>query len=60
MNTKYNPSEIEDKIYKEWVCSSVEKRSENCVRVSMCLYECLKHHLGHNDKNYGYSITYTL
>ena len=43
------------KIYKEWVCSSVEKRSENCVRVSMCLYECLKHHLGHNYKNYGYS-----
>ena len=43
------------KKYKEWVCNSVEKRSENCVRVSMCLYECLQHHLGHNDKNYGYS-----
>ena len=41
--------------YKEYVCSSVCKRSENCVRVSMCLYECLKHHLGHNEKNYGYS-----
>lgn len=43
------------KEYKEWVCNSVNKRSENCVRVSMCLYECLKHHLGHNDENYGYS-----
>lgn len=43
------------KIYKEWVYNSVYKRSENCVRVSMHLYECLEHHLGHNKKNYGYS-----
>lgn len=40
---------------KEWVCRSVDVRSENCVRVSICLYECLKHHLGHNTDNYGYS-----
>lgn len=40
---------------KEWVCRSVDVRSENCVRVSICIYECLKHHLGHNTDNYGYS-----
>ena len=40
---------------KECSCSSVDIRSESCVRVSTCLYECLEHHLGHNYKNYGYS-----
>ena len=43
------------KLHKDLVGGSVDKRSENCVRVSMHLYECLGHHLGHNEKNYGYS-----
>ena len=46
---------FEYKKQKEFTCSSVDKRSESCVRVCMCINECLKHHLGHDSNNYGYS-----
>ena len=39
----------------EYCGASVDTYSESCVRVNMCLWECLRNHLGHNHDNYNYS-----
>ena len=36
---------------KEYCCSSVDRNSESCVRVSTCIYECYQHFIG-NDACY--------